>query len=82
LFVLGLSSVLHAERTDPQHVRSIKILLRFAAMAVSVVFVSGGLFGELQQHLPTARVAQDWGAQQQTDFMGTLSRFREEGGRQ
>ena len=42
-FVLGLSSGLGAERGDPQHVGSIKILMRFSAMAVSVVFVSEGL---------------------------------------
>jgi hypothetical protein len=42
-FVLGLSPCLHAEE-GPLHIGSIKkILLRFVAMVISVVFVSEGL---------------------------------------
>jgi hypothetical protein len=41
-FVLGLSSGLRAEE-GPQHVGIVKNLLGFAAMAISVVFVSESL---------------------------------------
>jgi hypothetical protein len=44
-FVLGLFSGLRAERGGPQHVGSIeKNLLWFAAMVITVVFVSEGFF--------------------------------------